>query len=58
MKCPAFRFDSETMKSLRQEAKQKISDTIFGNYRPPTMPVMILISEIMKCLLSDPRLFG
>ena len=31
-------------------------DTIFGNYRPPTMPVNDSDFWIMKCLLSDPRM--
>ena len=31
-------------------------DTIFGNYRPPTMPVNNSDFWIMKCLLSDPRI--
>ena len=31
-------------------------ETIFGNYRPPTMTVNDSDLEIMKCLLSDPRM--
>ena len=31
-------------------------ETIFGNYRPPTMTVNDTDLEIMKCLLSDPRM--
>ncbi len=31
-------------------------DPIFGNYRPPTMTVNDSDLEIMKCLLSDPRM--
>ena len=31
-------------------------ETIFGNYRPPTMTVNASDLEIMKCLLSDPRM--
>jgi Lrp/AsnC family transcriptional regulator for asnA, asnC and gidA len=31
-------------------------DTIFGNYRPPTMPDNDSDFWIMKCLLSDPRM--
>lgn len=31
-------------------------ETIFGNYRPPTMTVNASDLEIMKCVMSDPRM--
>ena len=31
-------------------------ETIFGNYRPPTMTINASDLEIMKCVMSDPRM--